>query len=35
MYKGIDVPPDPRIGGMLDGDFEFDLKRGRAAQTFP
>ncbi len=34
-YKGIDVPPDPRIGGVLQGDFEFDLKRGRAAQTFP
>jgi len=35
LYRGIDVPPESRIGGTLDGDFEFDLKRGRAAQTFP
>jgi hypothetical protein len=30
------VPPSsPVIGGMLSGRFEFDLKRGRVAQTFP
>jgi len=29
------VPQDPRIGGSLDGDFDFNLERGRAAQTFP
>ena len=30
------VPPSPPvIGGMLSGNFDFDLKRGRAAQTFP
>lgn len=27
--------PDPRIGGTLDGSFDFDLDRGRAAQPFP
>jgi hypothetical protein len=27
--------PDPRIGGSLDGEFDFDLERGRAAQPFP
>ena len=30
------VPPStPVIGGMLSGNFDFDLKRGRVAQTFP
>ena len=29
------VPQDPRIGGTLDGYFDFNLERGRAAQTFP
>jgi hypothetical protein len=29
------VPPAPRIGGTLDGTFDFDLARGRSAQTFP
>jgi hypothetical protein len=28
-------PPDPLIGGTLDGFFDFDLERGRAAQPFP
>jgi hypothetical protein len=27
--------PDPLIGGELDGFFDFDLERGRAAQPFP
>jgi hypothetical protein len=27
--------PSPRIGGSLDGSFDFDLARGRAAQPFP
>jgi len=27
--------PSPRIGGVLDGQFDFDLERGRAAQPFP
>jgi hypothetical protein len=27
--------PDARIGGQLDGAFDFDLDRGRAAQPFP
>ena len=27
--------PSPRIGGTLDGRFDFDLERGRAAQPFP
>ena len=27
--------PDPVIGGTLDGAFDFDLVRGRAAQPFP
>jgi hypothetical protein len=29
------LPPAPRIGGTLDGTFDFDLARGRSAQTFP
>jgi len=29
------VPPPPRIGGILDGFFDFELKRGRSGQTFP
>jgi len=28
-------PPTPVIGGNLAGDFNFDLARGRSAQTFP
>jgi hypothetical protein len=35
IHKMIDVPPDPRIGGTLDGNFDFNLQRGRSAQTFP
>ena len=35
IYKMIDVPPAPRIGGTLAGFFDFDLKRGRTGQTFP
>jgi hypothetical protein len=35
IYKMISVPPAPEIGGTLTGDFDFDLKRGRSAQTFP
>ncbi len=27
--------PDPRLGGMLDGYFDFILERGRVAQPFP
>jgi hypothetical protein len=27
--------PAPRMGGTLDGYFDFDLDRGRAAQPFP
>jgi hypothetical protein len=27
--------PDPIIGGTLMGNFDFDLQRGRSAQTFP
>jgi hypothetical protein len=27
--------PDPRIGGTIDGFFDFDLQRGRALQPFP
>jgi hypothetical protein len=35
LYKMIDVPPPPQIGGTLDGNFDFFLERGRSAQTFP
>jgi hypothetical protein len=28
-------PTAPQIGGVLDGRFDFDFKRGRSAQTFP
>jgi len=28
-------PTAPVIGGVLDGKFDFDFKRGRSAQTFP
>jgi hypothetical protein len=35
IHNRIDVPPAARIGGTLDGNFDFDLERGRAAQTFP
>src|SRR5262245_2686067 len=31
----LSPPPDPIIGGTLDGNFDFDLQRGRSAQTFP
>ena len=34
-YKMIDVPPPAAIGGTLDGSFNFNLERGRSAQTFP
>jgi hypothetical protein len=33
--KTNDMIPRPRIGGALDGYFDFDLERGRAAQPFP
>lgn len=33
--KSNDMIPAPRIGGTLDGFFDFDLERGRAAQPFP
>lgn len=29
------APPQPGIGGTLDGNFDLDLVRGRGAQTFP
>jgi hypothetical protein len=35
IRKMIDVPPDPVIGGSLDGSFDFDMERGGSAQTFP
>jgi hypothetical protein len=35
IYKMINVPPPPGIGGTLTGNFDFDLRRGRSAQTFP
>jgi hypothetical protein len=35
IHNMIDVPPDPRIGGTLEGFFDFNLERGRSAQTFP
>jgi hypothetical protein len=35
QYKMIDMPPAAAIGGTLDGSFDFDLERGRSAQTFP
>jgi len=35
LYKTIDMPPPAAIGGTLDGNFNFDLARGRSAQTFP
>jgi hypothetical protein len=31
----LSPPPDPIIGGTLAGEFDFDLERGRSAQTFP
>ena len=34
-YKMIDMPPPAAIGGTLDGNFNFNLERGRSAQTFP
>jgi hypothetical protein len=33
--KNREPVPTPRIGGALDGSFDFDLQRGRAAQPFP
>jgi hypothetical protein len=35
IHNMIDIPPDPRIGGTLNGSFDFNLERGRSAQTFP
>jgi hypothetical protein len=36
MYPpGAALVPVPRIGGTMLGDFDFDLQRGRGAQTFP
>jgi len=35
LHDRVDLPPDPHIGGTLDGDFDFDLERGRSGQTFP
>jgi hypothetical protein len=35
IYRMIDVPPPPQIGGTLDGNFDFFMERGRSAQTFP
>ena len=34
MYS-LRLPPPPDIGGTLDGFFDFYLRRGRSAQTFP
>lgn len=33
--KNRDSVPKPKIGGTLDGNFNFDLARSRAAQPFP
>jgi hypothetical protein len=33
--KNMDTVPAPVTGGSLDGNFDFDLERGRAAQPFP
>jgi hypothetical protein len=33
--KALMPPPAPKIGGTLDGFFDFDLERGRGAQPFP
>lgn len=33
--KRGDQPPEPEVGGALDGWFDFDLERGQGAQTFP
>jgi hypothetical protein len=33
--KNRDAVPSARVGGWLDGQFDFDLARGRAAQPFP
>ncbi|MDB4981735.1 MAG: hypothetical protein JWM82_2487 [Myxococcales bacterium] len=33
--KVRDAVPSSRISGILDGSFDFDLQRGRAAQPFP
>ena len=36
VARRMNLPlPSPRIGGTLDGRFDFDLERGRAAQPFP
>jgi len=32
---GVDPAPAPTIGGMMMGNFDFDLTRGQGAQTFP
>jgi hypothetical protein len=31
----VNPPPDPRIGGTMAGNFDFNLQRGQGAQTFP
>jgi hypothetical protein len=33
--REMDPVPEERIGGVLDGCFDFELERGRAAQPFP
>jgi hypothetical protein len=33
--KDREPPPEPQIGGHLEGYFDFDLERGQGAQTFP
>ena len=35
VHLGINQPMTPIIGGTMDGNFDFDLERGRSAQTFP
>lgn len=35
VHLGLDPAPDPIITGHLMGGFDFDLERGRSAQTFP
>jgi len=35
MRDRVQPPTTPQIGGLLDGRFDFDFKRGRSAQTFP
>jgi len=35
QLAGINVPPEPVIGGEMSGNFDFYLARGQGAQTFP